>query len=120
MSANRWTTFCLTDREADEATAGTDTPAPEGYTRVPIGDWAEIESHMRRIAGGDSLAATDAEIVLRAGSARFRVTRDGEIDAGMPLHSFETGTAAALYFDHDRDRIRVYGPEGLAYEFRKP
>ncbi|MFB6296709.1 MAG: hypothetical protein ABEH66_07735 [Halobacteriales archaeon] len=98
----------------------TDTPDPEGYERVPIEDWGAIESHMRRIAGRGSIETSDVEIAVRSGSARFAVTRDGEVDAGMPLHAFETGDIDALYFDHGRDRIRVYGSEGLAYEFRKP
>jgi len=101
-------------------TADTDTPDPEGYERVPIDDWAGIESHMRRIAGRGSIETSDAEIAVQSGSARFAVTRDGGIDAGMPLHAFEKGDIEALYFDHGRDRIRVYGSGGLAYEFRKP
>jgi hypothetical protein len=110
----------MTDENTDETTAGTDTPDPEGYERVPMEDWEAIEEHLRRIADRGALEASEEEVVVRAGSARFGVTRDGGIDAGMPLHGFEKGDVEALYVDHDGDRIRVYGPDGLAYEFRKP
>jgi hypothetical protein len=56
--------------------------------------------------------------VLRAGSARFAVTRDGRVEAGMPLHSF-SGDAETLRFDHDEGVIGV-SAGGVEYEFRVP
>jgi len=98
----------------------TDEPAtPEGYERVPIADWTEIEDRLRRMATG-AIEVSDSEIRLASGSATFTVTRDGGVDAGMPLHGFEKGDVRALHVDTDRGRIRVHGPDGLAYEFRVP
>lgn len=104
--------------DADEAIDRTD--ATDSYERVPLADWAGIEEHARRIAGRDSIEVTETEVLVRSGDAQFGVTREGTVDTGMRLHSFEKGDVEALYFDHDRERIRVYGPDGLAYEFRKP
>jgi hypothetical protein len=94
--------------------------APEGYERVPIEDWSAIEEHLRRAAGRDAIEASDAEISLHSGSARFVVTTEGDVNTGMPLHGFATEGVDALYVDAVRGRIRVYGPNGLDYEFRIP
>jgi hypothetical protein len=91
---------------------------PEGYVRVPIDDWAELERHLREVDG--SVETADGVIQLRSGDAQFTVTREGDVDTGMPLHAFEREGVDVLYVDAERDRIRVYGPEGLAYEFRSP
>jgi hypothetical protein len=91
---------------------------PEGYTRVPIDDWAELERHLREVEG--SVETADGVIQLRSGDAQFTVTREGDVDTGMPLHAFEREGVDVLYVDADRDRIRVYGPEGVSYEFRSP
>jgi hypothetical protein len=91
---------------------------PEGYVRVPIDDWEKLERHLREVDG--SVETVDGVIQLRSGSAQFTVTREGDVDTGMPLHAFEREGVEALYVDTERDRIRVYGPEGLAYEFRSP
>jgi hypothetical protein len=96
-----------------------DSPVPEGYERVPIEDWDGIEDALRRIAGG-TVESSNGEVSLVSGSATFTVTREGGVDAGMPLHAFERESVEALYVDADRGRIRVYGPDGLAYEFRTP
>ena len=96
-----------------------DSPVQEGYERVPIEDWGGIEDALGRITGGTVESSSD-EIRLVSGSATFTVTREGGVDAGMPLHAFEREGVAALYVDADRGRIRVYGPDGLAYEFRIP
>jgi hypothetical protein len=100
----------------------TETPesAPEEYERVPIEDWTGIEERLRRTAGEAAVDASETGISLRSGRATFTVTREGAIDAGMPLHGFAKERVDALYVDADRGRIRVYGPDGLAYEFRIP
>jgi hypothetical protein len=96
-----------------------DSPVPEGYERVPIDDWAGIKDALGRITGGTVESSSD-EIRLASGRAAFTVTREGGVDAGMPLHGFEREGVEALYVDADRGRIRVYGPDELAYEFRNP
>jgi hypothetical protein len=102
----------------------TETPepgsVPEEYERVPIEDWEGIEEHLRRAAGRGAVDASGSEISLRSGSATFTVTHAGDVDTGMPLHGFAKEGVDALYVDAGRGRIRVYGPDGLAYEFRIP
>lgn len=91
---------------------------PEEYTRVPVDDLGTLEQHLREVGG--SVEATDEAVRLESGRAHLTVTREGNVDTGMPLHTFQTDGVDALYVDTDRGRVRVYGPEGLSYEFRTP
>jgi hypothetical protein len=85
-------------------------------TRVPVWEWAAVERGLRGFDG--EVEADEDRLVLRAGSARFAVTRDGRVEAGMPLHSF-SGDAETLRFDHDEGVIGV-SAGGVEYEFRVP
>ncbi|USZ69493.1 hypothetical protein NGM10_07095 [Halorussus salilacus] len=89
------------------------------YERVPLDDWASVRTHLRDFAEGGAVTESDEGIAVTVGSARFSVTRDGRVEAGMPLHDFEDGGVEALYFDRAHDRIRVEGGE-VSYEFRRP
>ncbi|NHN48346.1 hypothetical protein G9464_12160 [Halostella sp. JP-L12] len=91
----------------------------DDYERVPIADWAAVEDHLRRFAEGGELSRSDEGVAVTVGSARLTVTRDGRVEAGMPLHEFEDGGVEALYVDHDGGRIRIEGGD-RSYEFRKP
>ncbi|WP_458206784.1 hypothetical protein [Haladaptatus sp. NG-SE-30] len=84
--------------------------------RVPLSDWDAVESHLRRFAG--NVDASDSKLVSRMGVARFAVTRDGRVTAGMPLHDFD-GRADSLIFDHNRGAIRIERA-GSTYVFRRP
>lgn len=84
--------------------------------RVPLSDWNAVESNLRRFAG--EVDASDARLISRMGVARFTVTRDGRVTAGMPLHDFD-GRADSLVFDHDVGAIRVERA-GSTYVFRRP
>jgi hypothetical protein len=86
---------------------------------IPLTDWGQVESALRGLDG--TVTASDERIELQSGSARFAVTRDGHVDAGMPLHDLTTGGVTALVVDHDRDAIRLVTDDGeTAYEFRVP
>jgi tetrahydromethanopterin S-methyltransferase subunit G len=109
----------MVDEHATGGDSGSNShDVPDAYTRVAIEDWEELERRLREVEG--SVETVDGVIQLRSGDAQFTVTREGDIDTGMPLHAFEREGVEALYVDADRDRIRVYGPEGVAYEFRSP
>jgi hypothetical protein len=85
-------------------------------TRVPVSEWGAVERGLR---GFDGVVKADEDrLVLRTGSAQFAVTRDGRVEAGMPLHSF-SGTAESLRFDHDEGTIGVSVGD-VDYEFRVP
>lgn len=93
--------------------------ADGGFTRVPVADWDALTEQFRRFDA--EVEISDGRIALRSGSARFAVTRDGAVEAGMPLHELSTAGVEALAFDHGRGRIRVESADGdLAYEFRQP
>lgn len=89
------------------------------YERVLLDDWASVEDHLREFAEDGEITESDDGIAVTVGNARFSVTRDGRVEAGMPLHGFEDGGVDALYFDRAHDRIRIEGGD-LSYEFRKP
>ena len=92
---------------------------PDGYERIPIADWDALADALRRIAGG-TVASSGDEIRLASGRATFTVTREGGVDAGMPLHEFATENVEALSVDTERGRIGVHGEGELTYEFRVP
>ena len=86
---------------------------------IPLTDWGQVESALRGLDG--TVTASDDRLELRSGSARFAVTRDGKVDAGMPLHDLQTDDVVALTFDHERPAIRLETAEdGVRYEFRVP
>jgi hypothetical protein len=91
----------------------------EDYERASIENWNAITDHLREFAADGEVSESDEGIEITVGSATFLVTKDGRVSAGMPLHDFEEGGVEALYFDHDREAIRVEGGD-LSYEFRKP
>jgi hypothetical protein len=86
---------------------------------VSLDDWEAIEEHLRRMGG--TVERDGDRLELRAGSARFTVTRTGRVEAGMPLHDLQTDDVVALTFDHERPAIRLETAEdGVRYEFRVP
>jgi hypothetical protein len=86
---------------------------------IPLTDWGRVESALRGLDG--TVTTSDDRLELRSGSARFAVSRDGQVEAGMPLHDLTTGGVTALVVDHDRDAIRLVTADGeTAYEFRIP
>lgn len=97
---------------------GTDESAGEADA-IPLTDWVRIESNLRELDG--TVTATDERIELQSGSARFAVDREGQVEAGMPLHDLTTGGVTALAVDHDRGAIRLVTDDGTVdYEFRVP
>lgn len=91
----------------------------DDYERVAIEDWDALADHVRRFAEDDEVSESGEGIEVTVGTARFSVTKDGRVSAGMPLHDFEDGGVEALYFDHERGAVRVEGGD-RSYEFRKP
>lgn len=90
------------------------------YERVPVENWDALVDHLKRFAGDCGDVAESGEgVEITVGSGTFLVTRDGRVQAGMPLHDFEDDEVEALYFDHEDDAIRVEGG-GRTYEFRRP
>lgn len=99
-------------RASEDETDETDDP-------IPLSDWDRLEAELRELHG--TVTASDDRIELKSGSARFAVTRDGRVEAGMPLHDLTTGSVTALAVDDERGAIRlVTDDEETAYEFRIP
>ncbi|WP_101297679.1 hypothetical protein [Halegenticoccus soli] len=90
-----------------------------GYTLVSLDDWDEVGAHLERFCEGE-FAVTDERFECRTGGATFAVTREGSVDAGMPLHEFGHQGIDALGFDHAGGSILVKGGGGLRYVFRRP
>lgn len=85
-------------------------------TRVPVSDWDAIADNIHRFA--PNVNVHDTKIIARMGVARFSISRDGHVTAGMPLHDFD-GRADSLVFDHDAGAIRIERA-GVTYVFRRP
>ena len=90
----------------------------ERFDRVAIDDWDAVEEHLRRFAGTGRVDAGGVRVRVQFGTARFSVSRDGEVSTGMPLHDFE-GTVDELLVDHDGGAILVRSDD-FDYEFRRP
>jgi len=101
----------------DDAAAGgatTEPDAPEGFEAVSIDDWDGLAAALSAVGDVDS---ADDRLVVTADAGEFTVTREGRIDAGMPLHSLSREAVSRLYVDRENGRIRLEG-DGMAYEFR--
>ncbi|WP_266079701.1 hypothetical protein [Haladaptatus caseinilyticus] len=85
-------------------------------TRVPVSDWDAIADNLHRFAS--NVDTNDTRLIARMGVARFTITRDGHVTAGMPLHDFD-GRADSLVFDHRAGTIRIERA-GITYVFRRP
>jgi hypothetical protein len=83
---------------------------------VDLDDPGAVERELGRLG---EVTADGEAVVLRAGSARFAVTRAGRVEAGMPLHAFAAEEVTRLRVDPDAGRVVVTG-EGVEYEFRVP
>ncbi|EMA44444.1 hypothetical protein [Halococcus saccharolyticus] len=67
----------------------------------------------------NELAKTDDGVVCEFDQgARFAVSADRTVEAGMALHDF-AGGADTLVVDHDAESITVVG-DGTEYTFRQP
>lgn len=91
--------------------------ADRNAERVPIDDWDAVVATLGEFA--DELRETDDGVVCEFDQgARFAVSGDGTVEAGMPLHDF-AGGADTLVVDHDAGSITVVG-DGTEYTFRRP
>lgn len=90
----------------------------EEFERVPLDDWAAVVDAVERFAADGAVETDDGSVSAQLGSARVRITRDGAIETGMPLHGFAADGVDAIYVDAERGRLQVR--EGVDYEFRRP
>ena len=95
--------------------------ALDAFTPVRLDDWSRLRRELRQFATGrgDTTEVGD-RLVYRSGGAAFAVTRDGHVDAGMPLHEFSVTGVDRVHVDQDGGRLLVRGPGGLEYLFRRP
>jgi hypothetical protein len=88
------------------------------YEMVRLAEWERLHDALDRFCNG-RVQADAQRIACRMGSATFAVTRDGTVEAGMPLHQFDGEHVDALGFDPDGRSILVTGPD-VRYVFRHP
>lgn len=107
-------------RSRDDADGGTPVRVATdgGYDRIPLSEWDRLASALADLDRAD-VTVGDDRIELRSGSARLAVTREGGIEASMPLHDFRREGVDALYVDRETGRVQVR-TDGLEYEFRNP
>jgi hypothetical protein len=56
---------------------------------------------------------------IQTGAANLRITREGVVDAGMPLHGFSTAGVEHVDVDAERGELRFEVGE-TTYRFRQP
>lgn len=88
------------------------------FERVPIDDWPAVVDAVERFAPDGDVETDDDSVSATTGSARIRITRDGAVETGMPLHGFAIDGIEAVYVDAERGLLQIR--EGVDYEFRRP
>ena len=94
-----------------------------GRERVAISDWESVVDHLGDFCTGGEFTADDDGVVCEFPNARLRVTRDGAVETGMALHTFERTGVESLLVDHERGELTVGATtdgERLEYTFRRP
>jgi hypothetical protein len=105
------------DADADaDADAGGDADAEAEF--VPVDDFDRLADRLRAWCDGPVEVGAD-RIRCAAGAARFAVTRDGRVEAGMPLHDLAREGVERVGFDPDGRTLVLSGP-GFRYRFRHP
>lgn len=92
--------------------------AGERFETIALTEWTRLERALRDWCDGP-VTADDDRIDCRPGVARFTITRDGRLEAGMPLHELEREGVASIGVDRDARELLVSG-EGVRYVFRHP
>jgi hypothetical protein len=88
------------------------------FERVPLSEWDRLRDVLERYADGRVEVDGD-RLTCRLGAATFTVDRDGTVDAGMPLHGFETHGVETLGVDAEREELLVETGD-TRYVFRHP
>ena len=90
----------------------------ERFELIPLAAWDRLRDGLERFCAG-SVEDEGDRLTCRRGVATFSVSRDGEIEAGMPLHGFETSGVERLGIDVDSGELLVETGE-TRYVFRQP
>lgn len=96
-------------------------PTDDRVTLDPT-DRAAVRRNLERFAGVDSVSErSDGALVADfRGVTHVKITRDGRIETGMPLHEF-AGEPHRLVFDHGDGELRVETADSdTSYTFRRP
>lgn len=88
------------------------------FERIPLAEWDRLKDALGRFCSGD-VESGDGTLTCRAGAATFTVTRDGTVEAGMPLHGFTAAGVTAVGVDVDERELLVE-TDGTRYVFRHP
>lgn len=115
---DRWSARPL-ETDAVGTARGREVRADGGYERIPLEDRDRLEAALSELEGSE-VTVEDGRIELESGSARLVITREGRIEASMPLHRFASAGIDALYVDAGTGRVQVRDEDGLEYEFRNP
>jgi hypothetical protein len=87
---------------------------------IPLTAWDRLRAGIERFCAGRVEVEEEGDrLTCRQGVATFSVSRAGEIEAGMPLHGFETAGVEALGIDVEKGELLVETDE-TRYVFRHP
>jgi hypothetical protein len=94
-----------------------------GATRVSIGNWDAVVENLSEFCQEGVLSTDDGRAVCEFPNAQVIVTRDGTVETGMPLHTFEREGVESILVDHERGELKVTTTSDghrLAYTFHRP
>jgi hypothetical protein len=97
--------------------------ADGGGRRVAIAEWETLSEHLEQFCDGAQFSVDAGLATCEFATARFTVSEDGTVEAGMPLHAFEREGVDSLLFYHDRGEVVVEADDDethLRYTFRRP
>ena len=86
--------------------------------RLRVTDWERLVEELRRFDAPERIVETD-RVRLSFDRAHLTVTRDGQFDAGMPLHEVSGETADTVTVDHTAGTVTLTG-DSFEYTFRRP
>ena len=93
-------------------------PADERFERVSPSEWNRLRRLLERFCT-DGVSLDGDRLTCRCGVATFTVDRDGDVEAGMPLHGFSSDSVESIGVDADGGELLVETSE-TRYVFRRP
>ena len=83
-----------------------------------IDDWERVVATLKRFDPPE-LTVEDGTVRLSFDRAHLRLSRDGQFDAGMPLHDIDGEQADTVVVDHETGTLSLVG-DTVEYTFCRP
>ena len=87
--------------------------------RIQFSNWETVVDELRQFGNSGDVTTKDDRIRIDFGSAHIKVSQDGHVSTGMPLHEFEQKGEVDLVVDHDEGSLTIEADD-VTYTFRRP